>query len=897
MKAKPRLIKKLCFSRFLGLRVTPLCVFIGSILSSWTQGFTQTPIDSDMTWGRGGQLSLINPSLITPPYSSLGLSYDLFSALESPDQINEQFKSVSEWGHSLNLSARLSQSYTIGVGYLKLPSRSIALQDHITKSSVLNLSQSFMMSDRLNIGLSLSRHNDEWLPLYGLSYGIAPWLTSAITLRGFSHDMITAGKMSLGLGLKPISGVVVGLNATPYRGGGSLGANAQLSLWKGLALELGWQSARGGAELSQTMTDLYRHAHTLSQEGEHLFRLGLSWRGQSGWRVESGVNALSSTQLGIRLQSTSDPSFEITPHKRLIVINARDQRELSYENKLFGSSVARFPHYDLLKTLDKLSEEDDVEAVTLVLGGGLGLAQAEEMIDLILKLRLHGTLVYAYLPQAHLTSYLVAASCDVIWASPTAELSISGLLRERFYVKGMLDKLKITPEVLTVGEYKSAPEIFVREGPSEEAQEVDKRLLDARFGAVIELLTHRSQQQRWASEPSPSLTRGKRLISLKKRRDREPSSPEDRARAITWINEGPYSAQNALKSGLVDKIVSPSELEKRLRDAHPYALMSSPDQKLNAAEWAPLPEIAVIHAIGEIGASGPFSTSADPVISAPQYLPLIKRATYDSSIRAVVLRVDSPGGAVTDADALWVALKELAERKPLVVSMGNTAASGGYYIAAPAHMIFASSHTLTGSIGVFAGKVDLSSALEEFGINIHRESRGNTISRSLFTPWSDQAKKRLTTELERVYELFLDRIMVGRPHLTKERLIPLAGGRVWTGDEAKERGLVDMRGGLLDAIKWATVKAGLAERPHTIRSLSPEQSSSLRRLIGFMSLDVSTLASPLEPLHSVRSSSSKDPVWLVILNTALKTLPSSIRFSLSMLATSPQTVLALDPRW
>ena len=151
----------------------------------------------------------------------------------------------------------------------------------------------------------------------------------------------------------------------------------------------------------------------------------------------------------------------------------------------------------------------------------------------------------------------------------------------------------------------------------------------------------------------------------------------------------------------------------------------------------------MIHAVGELG-GGLSLGKSDSTITASDYVPLIKKLTFDPLVKAAVLRIDSPGGAVGDADAIWHALKKFAERKVLAVSMGNVAASGGHYIAAPAHMIFANPNTLTGSIGVFAGKVDLSALLENYyGVNVHRQMRGNAVSRSLLSPWSDQAKRSL----------------------------------------------------------------------------------------------------------------------------------------------------------
>ncbi len=895
-------------------QVTSLCVLNKTLLSILfayfmitliilsSQCLASPPLDSDINWGRGGQLSLTNPALIRPRQGGLSVSYDLITpTLEAltPAKDNDQDTRAitTNWGHELYLSAGLG-SYTVSGGYLRLQSLPLM-------SPAWSIAQSLILSDRLTTGLTLLNSDQGWRWLGGVSYGVTPWLNSNLTIRSFHRDILTHGDLTFGFGLKPISDVNMGINATPKRGGGRLGVSAQFGLWRGLALELGWSVRHHDLEDSaDSFIDQYS-LNDQTERGENLFRIALSWRGNSGWRAESGVKDHSSARLGVRLESRVHPAYSIETEEKIIVINARDTRERSYHQKLFSSARGFSPFFRLLETLDKLRSEKSLKAAVLILGGSLGPAQAEELIEAILKLRLEGTMVYAYLPQATLYEYLVAAACDVIWSSPTAEISISGLLSERFYLKGALERLKINPEFITVGDYKSAPEVFEREGPSKEAAAMDKRLLDARFSAVVNQLAHRAQQQRWAKEPSPSLTRGKRLISLKKLRDQEPADREDKARAITWLNQGPYSAKGALNAGLIDQSVSPTDLERTLKETHPSARFIHAPSIDRSYPWAPLPEIALIHASGEIGSGSGLLGSPNRSISASSYVPLIKRAAYNTSIKAVVLRIDSPGGAVTDADAMWVALKELATRKPLIVSMGNIAASGGYYIASPAHMIFANTNTLTGSIGVFAGKADLSSSLEELGINIHRQSRGKVVSRSLFTPWSTQARKRLTNELENIYELFLARIIEGRPLLNKEKLLPSAGGRVWTGEEARERGLIDTRGGLLDAIKWAQVRSGLAGQPHRVRSLFPQRPSALQKLLGF--INVKTVAQSSlttagqhslhdQLIHSPLTHSPLFKVATLFLRATFTSMPSHLRFALASMITEPGVVLAIDPR-
>ena len=871
-------------------------------------------LDADQNWGRGAHLSLINPALTIESVSSWGLSYDLsLPPLELLKDTGSSASADARWGHEVHLGWSIPKRYALTLGFAQQP-RGGGSSQGVQAMGWWSISQALQV-DALSMGFSFVHTPDKRLLwISGVSAALTPWLTTSLTLQDLGDLETDDGEISIGFGLKPTSSTQLGVTFTPAQGGGALDLRGQWSVWRGLALELGWFGSEGSGYYAGRASSwgLMRAPQVWTRGSmdpgpTSLWRFGLSWRGPWGWRLESAASQQSSAQASIRWRDRTPTLHQSPTRSRVLIVNASNPQELTVSPRVLGASRTSSPFLKTLRILASIAEQpsEEVEAVVVVLGGQPGWAQAEELREAINELRVRNHLVFAYLPRVNLKSYLIAASCDAIWVSPTAEIALHGLLVERFYLREIFERLEVTPEVVTAGEYKSAPEIFTRRGPSPEAEEVDQRLLDARFTTLVTGVAYRAQQQAWSQEPSPALTRGKRLIALRRLKENEPPTAKERARAISWLKEGPYSAASALKRGLVDRIVSPVELEVALGKSFPRAQLVAARLPILEPGWTPHPQIAVIHAIGQIGAGLSAPGKREPKINATRYLPLIKRAIFDPKIRGVVLRIDSPGGVITDADLLWVELVKLAKRKPLAVSMGNVAASGGYYIAAPAHKIFASQSTLTGSIGVFAGKLDLSGFLERWGIQIQRMERGEGGEvQSFLTPWSTQTQSRVKREIEQVYDLFLRRITTARSALNREQLLPIAGGRVWTGEEALERDLIDVEGGLLDAIKWVTAEAELAHREHRVISLTPRERSLLSLALGALGLASGSdrrLGIDLNTLEASSTLNSKviEGAHLAsgqLIDLIIQELPSAARAATQFMLMSPLRPLALDPR-
>jgi protease-4 len=459
----------------------------------------------------------------------------------------------------------------------------------------------------------------------------------------------------------------------------------------------------------------------------------------------------------------------------------------------FFESKPKTPFLDTLTRLRALGEDDRVDAILLSITDlQIGWAQAEELRSVISEVRAAGRSVFAYLPVGDTRSYYVATACDRIFTSPAGGLLLTGIRADFYYLRALLEKLGVQAQFVAIGDYKSAPEMFMRDGPSEPAREAENALLDPLYDRLVQ------------------------AIAAARRK-----TPEQVA-AI--IDAGPYTAKGAHAAGLVDGIVQYDEFEQvftqvygaRLRFVAPEVVLERRD-----ARWGELPRIGVLYAVGTItdgeSVSNPFtgtiSTGADTFIQS------VRELRETSAVEAVVLRIDSPGGSVTASDVMWRELKLLAKEKPVFVSMGNVAASGGYYIAAAGEEILAGPSTITGSIGIFTGKFDVTGLLAMLGIRSETFRRGARADfLGVLRPWNDAELQTVRASMEELYQLFLQRVVEGRKSLTTAQVDALGRGRVWLGSQARERGLVDAEGGLLTVIERVATRAGLARGDYVLEA-------------------------------------------------------------------------------
>ena len=445
------------------------------------------------------------------------------------------------------------------------------------------------------------------------------------------------------------------------------------------------------------------------------------------------------------------------------------------------------PMHSLQRVLPIAKWDDDVAGVLVrINGSGYGIAQLQEMSDTILDFRESGRIVLCYLSNCSTGDYIVASVCDGILIHPSAEVRLIGIRTERSFYKGALDMLGIRADLEHFGEYKSASEAFTRREMSEAHREIQNIILDDLYEQLVAAI---AAGRGWTRE------------NVKER-----------------IDAGPYTARQAFAIELVDRLVYEDELHDvvtELTDAKTDLVPLSGYLRsgLSPQEWqVPKPKIAIIKAEGLMLTGDSF---VDPlmgtqVMGADTITDIIKWVKDDDSIKAVVLRIDSGGGLVVAADIIWRELIKLKEVKPFVVSMGNVAASGGYYIAAPANAIVAEPGTITGSIGVVGGKYSFKGLYEKLGI--HKEILKRGEHADFYTDYGDYplAEKAIVQkQIKEIYDDFVKKVALGRTELTVADVDRLGRGRIWSGRQAKENGLVDELGGLSLAVAIAREHAEL----------------------------------------------------------------------------------------
>lgn len=434
-------------------------------------------------------------------------------------------------------------------------------------------------------------------------------------------------------------------------------------------------------------------------------------------------------------------------------------------------------------------DEDVVGILVRIDGSGYGIAQLQEMSDAILDFRESGRVVLCYLSNCSTGDYMVASACDGILIQPSAEVRLIGIRTEHSFYKGALDMLGIRANLEHLGEYKSASDAFTRGEMSEAHREIQNIILDDLYDQLVEAI---AEGRGWTRE------------SVKKR-----------------IDEGPYTARQAFTAELVDRLVYEDELHDVVTEltgdrTDLVPLSEYARSGLYAQDWqAPEPKVAIIKAEGLMLTGDSF---VDPfmgtqVMGADTITRIVKEVKDNDSVKAVVLRIDSGGGLVVAADTIWRELVKLKEVKPLVVSMGDVAASGGYYIAAPADTIVAEPGTITGSIGVIGGKYSFKGLYEKLGI--HKEILKRGEHADFYTDYGDYPlteKAIVQKQIQEIYDDFIEKVALGRTGLTVEDVDRLGRGRIWSGRQAKENGLVDELGGLSLAIAIARERAGLGEK-------------------------------------------------------------------------------------
>ncbi|MBI5536880.1 MAG: signal peptide peptidase SppA [Deltaproteobacteria bacterium] len=520
-----------------------------------------------------------------------------------------------------------------------------------------------------------------------------------------------------------------------------------------------------------------------------------------------------------------------------------------YQSGLFGVPHER-SFADLLQKLREISKpgEQRVKGVLVRFGStSVGFSRAQELAEALVEVRASGKSVVCHADEYNNTSYWVAAAgCDRLWVSPAGGLDTVGIAAQLLYAKRLLGELKIDVDMLQVGRFKGASEPFTREGPSDEARESLMSVLRSIRGSWLQ-----GMAKRMPKGADPAL-----------------------------IEQGPYSPEEAKSRGLVDAVgyLEDAQGEARSRagvdqvvarfgpgakGAGSGALVGLVRVLSGAGGGFDVPHVTVVRAIGGIAMRSSKSVFGDDSgISEAQMARILERLHKDKSTRAVVLRIDSPGGSALASDLIWRRLMDLRKTRPVVVSVGDMAASGGYYLACTGTRVFAEPSSIVGSIGVVGGKFAFGRGLEHVGV--HAETfaasdapgaRERAAYTSPFEPWDKATRERMLVTMTSVYDLFVRRVAEGRG-LSADKVQGFAEGRIFSGADGVKLGMVDELGGLRKAIDYARSAAGLdPESPVRIVG----ESGGLQQLLEIDEEDAE---------EEARARAGSDPVFRTLVRAA-----------------------------
>ena len=475
----------------------------------------------------------------------------------------------------------------------------------------------------------------------------------------------------------------------------------------------------------------------------------------------------------------------------------------SRPGQLFGASMKR-SYSDLLRVLRTIDEGKDApKGVLLHLGASAGLSRAYEIGGILGELKKKIPVVCHADEYGNSTMLLAARACSKIWVSPAGGVESIGLAAQMLYGHKLLTRFNVAVDFLQVGKFKGAEEPFTRDGPSPEARESLEGTLRGLRAAWIDGI---------------GKGRGK---------------PEVAERA----EDGPYSPDASVEAGLVDAVGYMEDARddvKKLSGADRFVsrfgggegaagashglagILRAVAGSSTGRSGGGSSHVAILPAIGSITMTASTSIlGGNDGINEKDFSKAVARLTKDSSVKAVVVRIDSPGGSALASDLIWKKLMKLRAEKPVVFSVGDMAASGGYYMACTASKIVAEPTSIVGSIGVVGGKLAFGKALDDLGVHAEtiaaspdpvKAARASYMS--AMTPWDQPTRDKVYASMKAIYDLFLKRVAEGRG-TSVDKIAPSAEGRIFGGLEAKERGLVDEIGGLEDSIQLAIKLADL----------------------------------------------------------------------------------------
>ncbi|HYW70672.1 MAG TPA: signal peptide peptidase SppA [Pyrinomonadaceae bacterium] len=477
------------------------------------------------------------------------------------------------------------------------------------------------------------------------------------------------------------------------------------------------------------------------------------------------------------------------------------RRVFGGQTQSLGSLLAQFRKAKVDKRITAVLLDIDISEA--------GWAKSEEIRSAIQDFRTSGKPVYAYMEMGLNKDYYIASACDKIFVPPPGELFTIGLAADVMFFRGSLDKLGVYPDVYQIGKYKSAGDTFTQKQMTDAHREYINSMVDDLYGRYVEGI---------------AASRKKSVDDVK-----------------TLIDNAPYSAAQAKENGLIDGALYRDDVEKELKKRLGYGendqlhIARGGDYKQITQESLGLnkgEKIAVVYAAGDIvSGKSSFGGNGEETIGSDSLVKVLNEAREDKGIKAIVLRIDSPGGSGLASDIIWRAIEAAKAKKPVVVSMSDVAASGGYYIACNANKIVAEPSTITGSIGVVGGKPVVKGFYDWIGVSNEYVMRGKNAGMFRETEkFNDAERAKFEEFLRNTYEDFITKVGKGRSK-DKTYIDSIGQGRVWTGAQGKDKGLVDEYGGLDKAIEIAKELANISGDKSIQRVIMPQPPSFLEQLI------------------------------------------------------------------
>jgi protease-4 len=513
---------------------------------------------------------------------------------------------------------------------------------------------------------------------------------------------------------------------------------------------------------------------------------------------------------------------------------------------LFGGEPGLSLHV-LIQRLHHARDDKTLRAVLITLGDpGVNLAQAQEIRDALIELRKAGKQTFVYADGYDTDTYTLASGATNVCLLGGGEMELPGVGIQTMYLKGLFDKLGVKADYVQIGEYKGADEEFTRAGASEEFRGELNKLMDGLYGQIVDGI---------------SINRNLSHEAVKSAIDQSILTA-DQAKDLGLIDNlvDEDGLRDLVASELGSKVDLVRNYDEPARDAvdlsSPFALFSFMMKQHGVASGKPA--IALVNADGVIvDGEGGSSLTEGSTIGSDTIRRAMREAGRDTNVKAVVIRINSPGGSALASEAMWQAVRRVAKDKPVIISVGNMAASGGYYLASAGETIFADPSAIVGSIGVVGGKFVTKDLFDKFGVTTESFLRGrNADLFSSETPFSDRQRRMVTNWMRETYDQFTQRVMTTRGGKIKD-IDKVARGRVWIADQARDLGMVDQLGGVDAAISYAAGRAKLptdgydvqvVPAPRTLADMlngsDEETASPIRPTIDFDSLPLVKSLSP-----------------------------------------------------